>query len=69
MKIKAFIFNNRLILVLLNPLIEHTNFDLYNILPLPIITQNNSHIFIRPSSRNLALSKNKLQYVTLSDFE
>lgn len=43
------------------------SFDLYNLIPLPIKTNSNSHIFIIPSTSLIALSETKLQYTAMTD--
>lgn len=65
--INGFHYKSRLIFVIYIPLIKEIDFDLYNIIPLPIVANNNSHIFILPSFKSIALSENRLQYTTMKD--
>ncbi|XP_055858938.1 uncharacterized protein LOC129921228 [Episyrphus balteatus] len=68
-KLKAFYKENKLVFVIQTPLVTYTEFNLYKLHPLPVPLRNNSFIFINPSANYLAISVNKLSYITIEDKE
>lgn len=65
--LQVFYMNNRLIYVISNPLISETTYHLYALIPLPILQNDKTYLFIQPSTKYLAMSTTKIQYTTLDD--
>ena len=62
--LKCVYSNNKIIYVISNPLITHMSYNLYKLIPLPIRRQDDYYVFILPSTEYIAVSENKVHYVT-----
>jgi len=66
--VKVYYSNNNIVFVLTIPLIYQNNFILYNLIPKPYCTNDMNCIYIAPSYKFIAISKNKEHYVAYDDF-
>lgn len=64
-KVKSYFNQNRIIYVFSNRLINSQRYNLYNLIPLPILKDTHTMLFILPSINYLALSDDKNTYTTL----
>nr|XP_034194813.1 uncharacterized protein LOC117611033 [Osmia lignaria] len=68
MKLQSITINELVVFVIKLPLVKRTNFDLYNLIPLPIQHQNTSIFsFITPQNPYLLLSQQKSNFAVMSD--
>ncbi|XP_076230268.1 uncharacterized protein LOC143176329 [Nomia melanderi] len=68
MKLHSITINELVVFVIKLPLVKRTNFDLYNLIPLPIQHHNTSVFsFITPQNPYLLLSQQKSNFAVLSD--
>lgn len=65
--ITYYFFNNRIIFVISNPLVTTNNFNLYNLIPLPLINNTNEFLFIIPNINYLAVSEDKNLYTIFNN--
>lgn len=67
--LQAFFMKGKLICIINIPLINSIQFELYHLIPLPVPFNDHKYIFIRPSSRYLAVSHTKIQYTILRNLD
>lgn len=65
--IQYFSTENRIVFIISVPLISQTNFLLYNLIALPILSPNNHYVFILPNFDYLAVSENRNVYTILKN--
>lgn len=63
----SYYMNDKLIFIIKTPLITQTNYDLYNVVPIPISNSDNTFIFILPNFKYFMISSNKLHYANIED--
>jgi len=56
--------NDNLVFILTLPLIYQNGFILYNLIPVPVCTEND-YFYIKPNNKYLAISKTKEHYCYL----
>ncbi|KAL4107224.1 hypothetical protein QTP88_017607 [Uroleucon formosanum] len=66
--VKIYYSNNNIVFILTIPLIYQNNFILYHLIPKPYCHTNINCIYIAPSHKFLAISKNKEHYVAYDEF-
>ncbi|KAL4088779.1 hypothetical protein QTP88_023863 [Uroleucon formosanum] len=66
--VKIYYSNNNIVFMLTIPLIYQNNFILYHLIPKPYFHTNIDCIYIAPSHKFLAISKNKEHYVAYDEF-
>ncbi|XP_060881048.1 uncharacterized protein LOC132952688 isoform X1 [Metopolophium dirhodum] len=59
--------NDNLVFILTLPLIYQNDFILYNLIPMPVCTENDCY-YIKPSNKYLAISKTKEHYALYDEF-
>jgi hypothetical protein len=69
LKLNVFFANDRIIFVMKFPLITFINFNIFEIVSVPIKRKDDFYVFILPTSRYLALSEAKSQYILLEDLK
>ncbi|KRT86832.1 hypothetical protein AMK59_2104 [Oryctes borbonicus] len=68
--IRCFTKDNRIIYVISNPLVNGIEYQVYDLIPLPVKQRlSNNYIFILPSVRYLALDATKNYYFPMKSFE
>ena len=65
MTLQAYFMNNKLIYIISIPLVNNVKFELYNLIPLPVLHKDKFYIFVQPSLRFLTMSSTKQQYTLL----
>lgn len=60
--ISTYLLNENLIFVVKIPLVNPIEFNIYNVLPLPVPQNNNSYITILPSAKTIGFTRDKNQY-------
>lgn len=64
--LSVYYMDNKLIFVIYVPIAENTMFTMYHLLPVPMSSSNNNtYIFLRPSSDYMAITVNKMIYSLL----
>lgn len=64
--LSAYYMDSKLIFLVYIPIIDNESYTLYHLLPLPILSKNNTHIFIKPSSDYMTITLNKMSYSPLA---
>lgn len=65
--LQAYFMDNKLIYIISIPLVNSAKFELYHLIPLPVLHNENLYVFVQPSLRYLAMSVTKLQYTLLEN--
>lgn len=63
----SYYMNDKLVFVIKIPLITQSDYDLYNVVPVPIRNTDNTFIFILPNFKYFMISSNKLHYTNIED--
>lgn len=67
--LKCYFSNNKLVFIISVPVTDLTPFKLYNLISLPIKFQNDTHLFVLPTSNYLAISKSYIHYITFDNID
>lgn len=65
--IVSYYMNDKIVFMIKTPLIIQQSYDVYNLVPVPILNKNNTYIFILPSEKYILLSENKIHYTSLDN--
>lgn len=63
----TYVTKEKLVFVIKTPLITQVSYDLYNVLPVPIKSKENTFLFVLPNFKYFLISNNKMHYTSLED--
>ena len=65
----SYVSNEKLVFIIETPLITQASYDLYNVLPVPIKSRDDTFIFVLPNFKYFLISHNKIHYTNLQNLD
>ncbi|XP_022836924.1 uncharacterized protein LOC111364307, partial [Spodoptera litura] len=63
----SYYMNEKLVFIIKTPLTIQQTYDVYNLVPVPILNRNDTYVFILPTEKYFLISENKIHYTTMEN--